>query len=158
MIYIYIYIYYHPENTKRIVLGKTTKSKLVNVAYHEYTHHLQNDAGWDFDNRIIIEGHARGVQKYLSKIRSEKEDNPVIIHELSCSSLDELSRVYEWICRSNNQSPSPSIIISPEFGFYTDNHAFGNSLFSILEKKRGPEIYSSYMKELHNQKSKQYDE
>lgn len=141
-------------------IKKDTKQKVLPIFGHEYTHALQlAKAGLFYrdwkEGYYMAEGHARGMQRILSRTYHEKTDDLAFMHNIADYDAGELQSVYiflnEWLSLPYNKN-IPKIISSrnePERKNRSKKkipteHAIGNALFSIYEAKHGPSIYKDY--------------
>ncbi|MBU4501524.1 MAG: hypothetical protein KKA79_02950 [Nanoarchaeota archaeon] len=108
---------------------------------HEYTHHVQSFAGLPVLNyRILNEGHARGVDRHITNLYAEREDNKAFIYENSALVLKELKRAYNFTCDFNGIKPK-SEFLKDFVDVKISEHTLGTSLFMVYEALHGKEFY-----------------
>jgi hypothetical protein len=133
--------------TKKIILQKTSREKLIPIIAHEYAHHIQRRRGINKTKwSIFTEGHARGVQRKISKIFSERENNEAFIYQISEMDMGEYKKAYRFMCEELGITANESLMrTKTRLDRYRNkeinSHQIGNSLFSILEEKHGDGIY-----------------
>lgn len=136
---------------------RENKQSLIQSIGHEYSHYLQDvflseRCILKEKYNVFIEGHARGVQRYLADLYREREDNEVFLYECSDWVVGELKSAYKWICQMSGKSPKSNLVATESSIDKTEIyhclikkiptiHALGNTLFSLYEAKRGNRIY-----------------
>ncbi|HLC56580.1 MAG TPA: hypothetical protein VJJ23_05065 [Candidatus Nanoarchaeia archaeon] len=131
---------------KNITLRYEERSKIIPTLGHEYTHHIQKISGIKSvrNHSIFQEGHARGIERYISNLFRESEDNEAFLYHITNLNARELKNVYKWLCEKTNLTPNEALLKVK--GIYDtkflDNHAKGNVLFYIQETKKGPQVYN----------------
>ncbi|GEM_PF-2555441 len=153
------------SETNSMHLFKNSKANLLPTMGHEYAHHIQRKilfAGvHDFEKNysIFSEGISRGVQRHVSKIFKEKEDNEAFLYEILNYNVEEMKRLYPIMCYAFGIEPQQSLLKAKNFiekHYFENNepnrylandyHAIGNSLFYVLEIKFGSSIYKDAIK------------
>ena len=90
------------------------RAKTIWFIAHEYTHHVQHVMGFyhrkGLNLALAMEGHARGVDQYLSRQFSERSYVRGYLYHYLTTSVEELTGTYLWMCRQLNRSPRASII------------------------------------------------
>jgi hypothetical protein len=138
--------------SKGITLERWPRNKLIPAVGHEYAHFVQGSSGLGLsklDSTVFKEGHARGVQKYLSGLYQEREDNEAFLYDVLKMSVPEFRDTYKWMCRKLGQKPNESLLKRKDVwdkGGTPSEHAIGNTLFSIYENDLGDGIYSQMVK------------
>jgi len=142
------------QSPPEIQLKKDSRVNLISVAAHEYTHHIQ--ARKDFlygSGRIFNEGHARTIQKEISKIYAQREDNEAFMYRITDMSVGEFKSTYLWMCKKHKLSPNQNLLKTKSSRDGDEKserlltrapspHAIGNTIFSIGQAREGKEIYS----------------
>ena len=138
--------HYHPL-FKNINLSYKERAKIIPTLGHEYTHHIQRITINKYRRgvyEIFREGHARGIERYISNLFRESEDNEAFLYDITNINVRELKNVYKWLCKKFELSPNEALLNVK--GIYDtkflDNHAKGNVLFYIQETKKGPQVYN----------------
>ena len=117
---------------------------------HEYVHHVQKVMGFYHRKSInmggALEGHARGVGKYMANLFSQERDDPTYLHDYLDRSIPELATAYVWLCRKLDTAPDAKLAQSARrFANETGGlsvHTLGNSLFKIYQRAKGQEMLS----------------
>lgn len=158
---------YVKYSNDRIIIQRERREDQIHKIGHEYAHNIQADflkgiTGevnesllLDDDGRygIFGEGHARGVQRYISKKYANDEDNPDFNSWIMNEDIAELKKVYRKLCKDNKIKPSKSLIkikdrfhkLEEENGML-DIHSLGNTLFLMYENKIGDSMYKDLLK------------
>jgi len=134
------------------ILEKLPIVELIPIIGHEYTHHVQKKLGFQkgIDHKIFKEGHARGVERYLSERYRKIEDNEAFMYGICSTTVEELKTAYELVSRRLETPIRTDIfkIETPNCGWKGDissptppYHAMGNVLFLIYETRYGKNIY-----------------
>ncbi len=136
-----------------ITLERTPRTVLIPSAAHEYTHHLQHRKGLkEGKYSIFKEGHARGIERYISKLYREREDNEAFLYDFLNETTSEMKNAYLWMCR-NLRKPVKECLLRTKTSRDFDegawrfvfrqptHHAIGNTLFSIYQAQQGNHIY-----------------
>ncbi|MEM2121041.1 MAG: hypothetical protein QXU20_00045 [Candidatus Woesearchaeota archaeon] len=149
---------------KKITLEKEEYTKIVTVLAHEYTHHIQNNKLRDHFKKVMptkyiafLEGHARGVERFIAKEYSENENNYAFWYNVLDRVVGELKCVYKWLCINFEKEPKEILLntetsIDERLDFRLKRHkkpsyhAIGNSLFLIYELKHGNDVYKKIIK------------
>jgi len=126
------------------------RAKTIGFIAHEYTHHVQHVMGFyhreGLNLILALEGHARGVDQYLSRQFSERLQMRGYLYHYLKRSVKELTRTYLWMCRQLNRSPRASIIDGlPQSRITTASlaaHGPGHALFRIYAQDQGEQIYA----------------
>ncbi|MBI2133073.1 hypothetical protein HYU11_00145 [Candidatus Woesearchaeota archaeon] len=127
---------------------KDRRANLLPLAGHEYTHHVQKKLGLvSYEGNegmgAFMEGTAIGVQRHLSEWYAEKHGNESYLYIVVKESTYNLSRAYNWLCQALGREPKKSLSLTDELpGRRTEYHAFGDSFFYLLEKRRGKGVYA----------------
>ena len=91
-----------------------------------------------------VEGHARGVGKYIATLFGQERDNPAYLHHYLGRSIPELATAYVWLCRKFDSTPDAKLAESARrFANETGElsaHTLGNSLFKIYQHAKGQEM------------------
>ncbi len=138
---------------KKIILGKELLINLKPSVAHEYTHYLQEVYGICSKKcDIFMEGHARGVQKYVAELFAENERNLAYKYDIMDTTVGEFKSTYLWMCKKLQKVPRESLLITPSQRDFSEgwsrffrkpsSHALGNTLLSIYESQLGSRIYS----------------
>jgi len=136
-----------------VQLKKEKSVNLIPVIAHEYTHHIQFKK--DFvakEDSMFMEGHARGVQRYIAKTYREKEDNDAFLYDILNWDVGEIKSAYIWACKKIKNPIRKSLLrigtsrdIDEKICRITERnpteHALGNAFFSIYENDFGDQIY-----------------
>lgn len=144
----------YSSGSEKITIEKKPRTILIPTIAHEYAHHCQNHALERIKRKycIFVEGHARGIERYVSELYRKKEDNEAFMYSNTDRNVGELKSSYKWICRklgkpirksilnarsSRDQDESVSNLIYRK----PSDHAIGNALFLIYKTKYGNNIY-----------------
>ena len=128
------------------------RSASIPLLAHEYAHHIQNVKGMvRRELNVFGEGHARGVQRHVSNVYAEREDNEAYLLDIVDKNCGELKGVYEWMCPKFGVTLRRSLLTTQTSGvdgiifllLYGEPsfHARGNAFFYMLERERGSQIY-----------------
>ncbi len=132
-------------NEETGTLRKISRPKLIPIMAHEYAHHVQKKQGLAlFDNRVLLEGHARGVERHISELYCEREGNDAFMYGIYNRTITELQQTYGWICRRLEIKGREEFLPKKqtrEIG----PHAAGNTLFLLWEQTKGSEIYKEVL-------------
>jgi len=143
---------YDPDGPT-IIVEMTNIVDLTTGLAHEYAHHVQYSVLPHFlkkdknKYRMFKEGHARGVERYISKLYNEREANKAFLHNITNRNLYELLSAYKWVCFALGVEPSANVInygecLSDEGKKCPlDSWTKGNALFYIHETLHGDGIY-----------------
>lgn len=151
---------YNPDGPTIAVEMTNTVELTANMA-HEYAHHVQYSVlpflKKDYNKyryQIFKEGHARGVERYISKLYNKKETNEAFLYDITNRNLYELLSAYKWLCFALDIKPSAKAV---GYGRYylsdedrkcpLDPWTKGNALFYIQETLHGNGIYREVLKE-----------
>ena len=123
---------------------------------HEYAHHIQSY--FLIENKFtqsFMEGHAIGIQRNISKIYAEKEDNKNFLVQTLERDLYYVLKTYLWSCQENSKEPNPSICRLFENSYHKeifkispiiiDTYSLGSAYFLFQELVYGPEIYKKVL-------------
>lgn len=148
--------YATPDRT--IYLSYMRKEHIIPVFAHEYTHFIQHEK--DFHNNIsmLLEGHARGIQRIISDRYAIKEDNPKYLVGIINMDLAEYKSVYNYVCHKTGKEPRSELSEKVSLSDYLEEkayhslgfpspHALGNTLFSLMELSQGEAFYSMILKD-----------
>jgi len=144
---------YMDKNT--IILVKERMSSVPGSIAHEYAHHVQGIMlGKDFvkANDCFIEGHSRGVERYIADVFSSKESDETFMYDITDSNFFELKGVYIYLCEKYGlkQHPLVSKIMGSnedmEWDYQQKNgkpspYAIGNTFLYMKELLHGKGIY-----------------
>ena len=119
---------------------------------HEYAHHIQSY--FLIENKFtqsFREGHAIGIQRNISKIYAEKEDNKNFLVQALERDIYNVLKTYLWSCQENCKEPNISICRVFENSYHKeifkispiiiDPYSLGNSFMLLQEEVYGHEIY-----------------
>jgi hypothetical protein len=149
---------YNPDGPT-IIISMTNIVNLTAGLAHEYAHHVQYSVLPHFLKKdesryqMFKEGHARGVERYISNLYGKREANKAFKYEISNRSLFELMSFYKWVCFALDVKPDEGILeyekhLNHENQEYPlDPWAKGNALFYIQETFYGDKIYEKVLKE-----------
>lgn len=146
---------------KKIILSKNPLSSVVLDLAHEYTHYLQDKklSVEVFDNNILMEGHARGVEKNIAKTYADKKDKKNCLIDVYTQSINELKNTYQWICDNLNKVENERLLKDSQKAlentiheididkYSVDDQSIGNTLFSIYEQTQGNRVYRDFIRE-----------
>lgn len=132
--------------SKSITLKKERRVELIPTIGHEYAHHAQERCGLECGpldkHPIFAEGHARGIERYLSETYREREDNEAFLYDILDSTISEMKSTYVWMCEELKMPTRESLLKNKTSrNSLPRSHAVGNTLFSIYGAKYGPKIY-----------------
>lgn len=154
---------------KEIQLRRVQRINFTNILVHEYTHHVLHAGGIPLslfsnlsalgedaylESRILTEGHARGVSRWLAAMYREREDNPAFLYLPLNYTVGELKSVYIWMCHHLGLQGYSSLFSTRtevdkvesdswhESGMPTP-HAFGSAVFLLFEAEYGSGLYKS---------------
>ena len=150
------------------------------VLAHEYVHHVQNffipclgypiitSPNYDEGHNVLMEGHARGVERECSKEWSLRSANPIFYRINLQNEISELISSYRWMCKTFNIQLNKHLISTTRLIFterrlaewsYKNkifknknlnkkptNHSMGNTLFQIKEREDGLDIYRKILR------------
>ncbi len=149
----------------RILLHREKYETLVPKLAHEYTHALQGRlhvlSSRRKECRNFMEGHARGVQRYVARSYWEQKDNPAFMDFTIREDTRELHLAYRLLCDRFSQQPHkilvkglPKETIGQKFyrrkNGTVDPHVIGNSLMLIHEAQDGNDIYRQMLQGEYN--------
>lgn len=138
---------------KRISLPLKRRTYIIPTAAHEYTHHIQHTRRpyltTSTEYAFLCEGHARGVERYISRLYAQKEDNPAFLYDITATTVAEVKSVYLWAHQQHGTSPQKGLLdvhSSYDSVYWNgpNNHAFGNVLYALLELV-SPECYKNLL-------------
>ncbi len=126
------------------------KAKTLYFIAHEYTHHVQHVTGFYYrkglNPTLALEGHARGVDRYLSRLFVEQFDMRGYLYYYLKTSVEELIHSYLWMCNQLKQSPNAALVTNlPKSQITPDQpraHGPGHALFRIHAQDQGEQIYA----------------
>lgn len=131
--------------TKRIFMGipdlHVNAENVPSVVAHEYTHHIQFKTVRTAPlYRCFMEGHARGVQRFVGNVFAEKYDHELLrLHDIE-HDVGEVGLAYMHLCRIFGKEPRESLVrVVKPVGI--NQYAIGNSLMLIKEAEEGTGIY-----------------
>ena len=138
------------QSSKKVTLEKIARTDLIPTIGHEYAHSVQDRQGLIYKKHSIFqEGHARGVEKHLAQMYSEREDNEAFLYDTSKRTVGEFKRSYLWMCTQLGQEPNKNLLKTNndinDLGKKIkepSSHAIGNALFSIYKAQKGSKIYN----------------
>lgn len=120
---------------------------------HEYAHHVQwRKAPLLYEDSILCEGHARGVERVVAEYFANKEKDPLFLLGLVEETYAELKSVYFSLCEEYGERAAEGCIRLPtawdaleertrmETGL-PSSYAIGNTLFYVSELLHGRDIY-----------------
>ncbi|MBM3199960.1 hypothetical protein FJZ53_03395 [Candidatus Woesearchaeota archaeon] len=132
--------------------------EIIPIIGHEYAHSVQVQK-WDLSEyehikefSYLEEGHATGVEKYMSIFYMKKENNSAFLYPSTVKNLFNFAEVYLWICKELGVKYKKSLIsdkihkkLSPNQKGITKMpiaHSLGNTFFCLHEATKGDKIYS----------------
>ncbi len=147
--------------SEHISLKKEPRGSLIPVLAHEYTHHVQKHKFLFLP--YLLEGQARSVQRHISGVYTERENNPTFLsHNLMHFDLPELKVAYLWLCQKHDIAPKIYLCqpqtkkekqylrIAEKFkekNTKPNYHMMGNAFFSVLEFLEGKGIHRDIISE-----------
>lgn len=160
---------YYKHGIREIQLRRVERVKFINTLMHEYTHHVQNVKKLDFsaplpvsifsadtnlEYSIRIEGHARGVTRWLANTYREREDNSAFLYMPLNYTVGELKSVYAWMCSQLGLAGRSCLLSTKteidkiEYNSWVElgrptPHAFGSAVFLMLETKYSSNLYKN---------------
>ncbi|MBI4441448.1 hypothetical protein HY639_04730 [Candidatus Woesearchaeota archaeon] len=147
--------YDHEKNTIRLTYGlweeTWTKEDLALTLVHELTHHYQHLNQWP-DNDILMEGHARTVERKVADVLERSTGNEQWLRCPVQEELLELVPVYRKVCRKHDVVPKEYKLITPHSDIaaedlvWDDPHCKGIALFRIAEHHKGQKVYDAVKK------------
>lgn len=147
--------------TNSINLKKEKRSEVIPTIGHEYAHcvQAQSDLGpsIDYEFDIFREGHARGVERYISNKYKDKEGNEEFFDGILDMTVGEMKSVYVWMCKKLGIKPKESLLKTRTSRDFDEkghrvlrreptSHAIGNTLFCLYEATKGSSIYKDMLK------------
>lgn len=150
--------FHYNHISSRILAQKAPLVELIIELSHEYAHHLQCKSKSetltedDHDYRSFMEGHARGVARHCARQFMEDYGNEAFMFTVSGRDLMEHLCAYKWMCKINGiremECVTKHALLLPEGDrcYLIDNHAIGNTIFSIHEAMHGDGIYREALK------------
>ncbi len=133
-------------------LRKIERTKLIPSGAHEIGHHilaekLKNIFGDEIpypDITSFKEGFCRGIERHISKLYAEKENNGSYMYNICARSYRELSIAYKWVCKKLNKKPNEKLLNftdkSKKFiekairkGKHPNKYDLGNTFFYLQE-------------------------
>jgi len=172
------------EETIDLSKKDANKTNNIVISAHEYTHHILSKKGilqatvntYGTSYESFSEGISRGVERHISKVWSEKEDNPSYRYNALNRGLYELKKTYEWTCHKlgvkrnkallktktttdEDVDKAVNVLIKENMAIETiitrlrktkeaGSYDIGNTYFTIQEAKYGAEIYAQAVKRL----------
>jgi hypothetical protein len=147
------------DRIKRIIsLAEKEIANMVPDLGHEYAHHVQYRYGIPMESRtglfggtrygIFEEGHARGVQRFIAAEFMMHENNETYLFDIVDHTVGELRGTYKWMCHKLNRPVRKNLLrIHSIADTYEglpipSQHALGNTLFMLYEKRYGTDIYN----------------
>ncbi len=125
-----------------IVLAREPRADLLPSIAHEYTHHVQGQQATNLINcGIFKEGHARGVERFISERYARLEKNPAFLRVIVAETVEELEEAYQWICTTLGAEPRLELPSEDKPGEKLRNHTLGNTIFYLQENCLGKQIY-----------------
>lgn len=137
---------------KQISLPLRRRTYIIPTVAHEYTHHIQHTRRPELatiaEYTFLCEGHARGVERHISRLYAQKEDNPAFLYDITAETLAEVKSVYLWSHQQQRTSPRKGLLdvrSSYDLVYWNGptNHAFGNVLYALFELV-SPECYKNW--------------
>ena len=135
------------------IAANDTVSAIADVA-HEYAHHIQYLNGVPMNRKYpLYEGHARGVEREVSRIFGERYDNPSFVYGALSRAAPELKDAYLFICNKQHRSPRNSLkklkILRLRRGFdrfikgmfEAHHYSIGVAAMFIAQAKYGNRVY-----------------
>ena len=131
---------------------------IIPIISHEYAHHVQSY--FLRENRFtkaFREGHALGIQRHISRIYAEKEDNKNFLVAGLEMDIYSILKTYLWSCKVNSKEPNQSLcglfcrqdfknlIDNYKKLIDIDNYSLGNSFMLLQEAVYGQEIYKKML-------------
>lgn len=139
--------------TKSLTLAKEDKKLLTPILAHEYTHFVQHRNKADLYG--LIEGHARGVERYIARLYREKKDDKAYLYHTLAHTVGELKNAYKWICKKTQKTPNKNLlnVKAPNnsagllglIGLKPTHYAIGTAAMSIVEEQHGLDVYKRYV-------------
>ena len=139
--------YYHNNNL--MLICKEDRKEIISDIAHEQTHHVQKKLKWPLENddyKILIEGHARGVERHVARIYAERENDKRIIKSILPGTLLEYVGIYMKMCERMKKKINIKLLKNHNTEYRPGMHAVGNTLFSIAEEKFGPKVYAGALR------------
>ncbi len=115
---------------------------------HEYMHFIEdkllaeNDTGLDF---VVNEGLARGITDMVARELYTETGNPDFLAVEPVLIANELSTVYQEMCRMYGIEPREELIIQGYRTYPYEAHTLGTALFKIAELRHGDIIYAKVL-------------
>ena len=140
---------------KHISLNKISRVEAIPTIAHEYAHHVVNKQGLvkplitNYNRRSFNEGFARGVERHISNLYREKEDNIAFLNDYTFRIGEELGNAYVWVHLQNGIPLNCKFdlhqhgieIITKDLKKSINHYDIGTSLIYLHELKNGKEIY-----------------
>ena len=143
--------FFYVDDNNLITVETLQRLSLIPGIAHEYSHYVHYRKGLgDLCYDIFTEGHARGVERQISEIYKEKEDNELFLYDISEETVNELKYTYTLVCRRLKQKPKSSLLkdsifISNPNLIEEQEYSLGNAFFLIHETRYGKDIYKDVL-------------
>lgn len=134
----------YDDKNQTLVIGMQKKAGSVASMAHEYTHLIQHMT-MEFIAGPIVEGHATGVDRYISELFAQRYDNLAYLYKASQINRWLLPDAYKRACRLKKTTPKNSLadigmqLISDFSG--RSRYVLGLAVMTIAEQRHGYRIY-----------------
>lgn len=148
---------------RQIIFTERMSPGFIPIAIHEYTHYLQHVfhqkiycQQWKYG--ALLEGHARGVERFFSYDYAATESNEAFIYTITDSTVAELKSAYAWMCGKLGMERRENLLTVKSTGDKMEElrlsvssgkpspHGRGNAFFYLLEAKKGNGIYRDILR------------
>ena len=142
---------------KLIKITSKQKYKVIPGIAHEYAHHVQVQKGKFFNYSILSEGHARGVERYISELFAKETGDHTYLLDITDRTYGELKSYYIDQCQFRKVEPKQDLIklksTRDKEEFFNRKkkgkptiHSLGNCVFLLYEVLHGRDIYREALK------------
>ncbi|MBI5066258.1 hypothetical protein HZA97_08540 [Candidatus Woesearchaeota archaeon] len=125
---------------RTVTLEKEKRAEIVPTFAHEYAHHVQKKRGFPSItcDHAMTEGHARGVERFIARTFNKKEDDPAFLYGTTKRHVDDLGRMYKWLCKKHGIEPKINISFLSE---RITDYSIGTTALYIQEALQGNKIF-----------------
>lgn len=130
---------------------RISRIRMEMFLWYEYTHYLQYTLGFHSQKKLSLlsamEGHARGVDEYMSRIYTLRYNNKVYRYHYLTESIDELQSDYLWLGQKLGLDCRKQLLGSRNTNVPIElsHYSAGHGLFSIYRHTQGEEIYNKIL-------------
>jgi len=142
---------YIAENQVISYSPRVRRIRMEMFLWHEYTHHLQHILGFHSQKKLSLlsatEGHARGVDEYMSRTYAIRHNNKAYRYNYLAGSVDELQSTYLWLGQKLGLNCRQNLLgdMNADVRVDLSHYGPGHALFSIYSHTQGEEIYRNIL-------------